>query len=127
MSAVSVIKSNENFWIRWGPALALMAIIFLFSSVPSRNMPSFGSFDLVLKKGGHMLGYALLAQAYLRGIGRKNPRAAWLALGMVIIYAASDELHQSFVTGRGAGIIDVGIDGVGGLLSLLPSMIKKNL
>jgi VanZ family protein len=104
-----------------------MAIIFMFSSIPSRNMPSFGSFDLVLKKGGHMLGYALLAQAYLRGIGRKNPRAAWLALGMVIIYAASDELHQSFVTGRGAGIIDVGIDGVGGLLSLLPSMIKKNL
>jgi hypothetical protein len=126
MSAVSTIKSSETFWIRWGPALALMTIIFLFSSIPSKTMPSFGSFDLILKKGGHILGYALLAQAYLRGIGRNKPGAAWMALGMVILYAASDELHQSFVTGRGAGVIDVGIDGLGGSLSLLLSTIKKH-
>ncbi len=47
--------------LRWLPAILVMVIIFGFSSIPSREMPSFGFWDLLVKKGAHMLGYGLLA------------------------------------------------------------------
>ncbi len=96
----------------------MMALIFFFSSLPSYDIPKFGVFDLSVKKLGHMFGYALLAQAYLYGIGRYRPKAILWAWLMTILYAASDEFHQSFVPGRGDSIIDVGIDSIGSLLGL---------
>ena len=50
---------------RWLPAVLMMAAIFGFSSIPSSEMPRFGLLDLLVKKGGHALGYALLALAFL--------------------------------------------------------------
>lgn len=103
--------------IRWGPAIVMMLAIFLFSSIPSEEMPRFGTFDLSVKKGGHMLGYALLALAYWHGLGRLpgSRRWAWL---LAIGYALTDEFHQSFVMGRSARLWDVGIDGMGALIGL---------
>mgnify|MGYP007068801999 CR=1 FL=1 len=50
---------------RWGPALVLMLAIFLFSNTPSTEIPNLGGWDRLVKKGGHMLGYALLALTLL--------------------------------------------------------------
>ncbi len=61
-----------------------------------------------------MTEYAVLAVLLVRALGREAPV---LALG--ILYAASDELHQSFVRGRHASPIDVAIDTVGLLIGLL--------
>ncbi len=104
---------------RWGPALLLMAVIFAFSSIPSEEMPNLGVFDLSVKKLGHAIGYALLSLAYSRGLGRKTPRPFLLAWLMAILYAATDEFHQSFVHGRGSRITDVGVDAIGAGFSLL--------
>ena len=65
-----------------------------------------------------MLGYYLLALAYLYGIGRQRPGAIWLAWFLAILFASSDEFHQSFVPGRGAGLTDVGIDALGAGIGL---------
>ena len=54
--------------LRWLPAALIMVVIFGFSSIPSKEMPSFGLWDLVVKKGAHMLVYGLLALAYWYGI-----------------------------------------------------------
>lgn len=41
----------------------------------------------------------------------------WLmAIGICMLYAASDEFHQWFVPGRSSEIMDVGIDTMGALL-----------
>ncbi len=61
-----------------------------------------------------MTEYAVLAVLLVRALGREAPV---LALG--VLYAASDELHQSFVRGRHASPIDVAIDTVGLLIGLL--------
>ncbi len=43
----------------------------------------------------------------------------WLALLLALIYAASDEFHQSFVPGRHPSWVDVlGFDGGGALIAL---------
>jgi VanZ family protein len=103
---------------RWFPALAFMAIIFAFSSTPSVDLPYFASWDYLVKNGGHFIGYGLLALSYLYGMGWKKERR-WLAWLLAVLYAASDEFHQSFVSGRNPSIFDVMIfDNLGALAAL---------
>jgi hypothetical protein len=102
----------------WFPAVLMMITIFGFSSIPSSEMPNFGSGDLFVKKGGHVLGYGLLALAYWFGL-RFNKRRWWLALLFALFYAASDEFHQSFVPGRHPSWVDaLVIDGSGAAIAL---------
>ncbi|MBN1451104.1 MAG: VanZ family protein [Anaerolineales bacterium] len=108
---------------RWGPAIILMAVIFIFSSLPSAELPNFNWADRIVKKGGHALGYGLLAFAYLRGLKGENSRVssrqlmvAWL---MAVLYSATDEFHQSFTPGRHPAVTDVMIDALGAGLALI--------
>jgi VanZ family protein len=121
------MKLNKSI-LRWLPAVVVMTIIFSFSSIPSRELPNFGCWDLVVKKGAHMLGYGLLALAYWYGL-RLDKRLWWLALLLSVLYAISDEFHQSFVPGRHPSWVDVLVfDGGGASLTLLAiSGIRKRM
>ncbi len=105
-----------KFLWRWGPAFLMMALIFLASGTSGPDIPSFGAWDLIVKKGGHMTGYALLAAAYLHGLtgnrGAGRGTAIWAIL-MATLYAVTDEFHQSFTPGRNPSPVDVGIDTIG--------------
>jgi cytochrome b561 len=115
---------------RWAPAFIMMATIFGFSSIPSKEMPSFGGLDFSIKKFGHALGYALLALTYLRGLrafGQKshtvyegeNPsnsnaiasfvgnHPSFFAWMLALLFSGTDEFHQSFVPGRNPSLWDV--------------------
>ncbi len=125
---MQIKEQPRPWWLTWVPALLVMAAIFFFSSLPSTDIPNFGGFDFSVKKLGHMLGYALLAQAYLYGLrfqfrNRSNLfiLIAWL---LTIVYAFTDEFHQSFTPGRNSTIMDAGIDSLGSLIGLFPSIIK---
>jgi VanZ like protein len=91
----------------WAPVVLWAAVIFAFSSVPDLGT-GLGTWDLVLRKIAHAGEFAILGALLLRVL-REEP----LALGVGVAYAASDELHQHFVTGRVGSPIDVLIDGVG--------------
>jgi VanZ family protein len=119
---------NHKRFLRWFPAIVVMAVIFGFSSIPSQEMPSFGLWDLVVKKGAHMLGYGLLALAYWYGLHFDKHRW-WLVLLIAVLYAISDEYHQSFVPGRHPSWVDaLIIDGSGAALMLLAvSGVRKRL
>jgi len=94
-----------------------MLIIFAFSATPSAQLPSFNWADLLVKKGGHALGYGLLALAYFYAF-RFSPAKIKVAWFLAFLYAISDELHQSFVVGRNASWIDVMIDSTGAAIAL---------
>ncbi len=65
-----------------------------------------------------MTGYALLAGAYWYGLGF-DPRKSWLAWILAVLYAASDEFHQSFTPGRHPSPVDALLfDGGGDALAL---------
>lgn len=97
---------------RWLPVLLWAGVIFAFSSVPSLGT-GLGMWDLVLRKGAHMTEYAILAALVVRASGAY----AW-SLALAVAYAASDELHQTFVRGRHGSPLDVGIDAAGALIGL---------
>jgi VanZ family protein len=104
--------------LRWTPAIVIMMIIFLFSAQPSNRLPDFDWADRIIKKGGHMFEFGLLALTYwyaFAWVGHKR----WLAWLLAFLYAVTDELHQSFVPGRRPSLWDVLIfDNLGALISL---------
>ncbi len=105
-------------FLRWLPAVVIMAIIFFLSSTPGTALPQFGWLDVVIKKAGHVCGYGLLTVAYWYALGFER-RHWWLAILLAFIYAITDEFHQSFVPGRNASVIDVvAFDGVGASIGL---------
>jgi VanZ family protein len=112
---------------RWSPALLIMAAIFFASSTPSTNLPSFGLMDTLIKKCGHLAGYFLLTLTYLRGINTHPKKAAMIALGLIVIWAASDEFHQSFVVGRHPSLVDVVIDMIGACVAVWAVQIHASL
>lgn len=106
--------------LRWIPAWLMMGLIFFISSRTASQLPYFGEYDVLIKKGGHALGYALLALTYFSAL---PPRLSTLyrlvmAFFMTILFALSDEFHQSFVEGRTSSIRDVFIDSMGALIAL---------
>ncbi len=105
--------------IRWLPALGMMAVIFGFSSIPAAEMPHFDWADFLVKKGGHMTGYALLALGFWHGLGWA-PRRRGLAWLLAVLFAVTDEFHQSFVPGRNPSWVDVVVfDALGAALGLV--------
>jgi VanZ family protein len=113
---------QKNNWIyficKWGPALLVMVLIFLFSSIPSRNLPDLGRWDTLARKSGHIAGYFLLTLAFLRGLDRPTWQISLIALGLIMLYAASDEFHQAFVLGRHSTPLDILIDLTGASLAV---------
>ena len=104
----------------WAPPLVLMAVIFFFSAQPSLDS-GLGVIDLIGRKLIHFSEYALLALLWWRALRtRLDARTAALAaFAVTSLYAASDELHQTFVNGRNGNPIDWMIDNAGAGLAML--------
>lgn len=100
---------------RFGPPIALMAVIFALSAQPDLNS-GLGTIDLVGRKFVHMAEYGLLFLLWLRAFGW---RFAGAAAAVAIGYAITDEFHQSFVSGRHGAPLDVLIDSTGVLIAVL--------
>jgi VanZ family protein len=119
---------GRAFFYQWGPLILCMAVIFAFSSVPKREMPDLYQWDLIIKKSGHVVGYFLLVLAGWHALGW-NKKKWWLAWVIAIVYAVTDEIHQSFVPGRTSLLSDVVIDtlasGAGVLIKYILSKLKS--
>ncbi|NUQ39643.1 MAG: VanZ family protein [Caldilineales bacterium] len=91
-------------------ALLWMALIFWFSSQPDLPQASLAWVDLIFKKLAHAAAYGLLWWLWQRATG-----VGWLAFALTLLYAISDEWHQTFVPGRSGWWVDVVVDVAGAL------------
>ena len=77
----------------------------------------------IVRKGGHLSEYCMLAmlvwRALMQGATSGAAKRAGWALAISATYAALDEFHQSFVSTRTASAKDVLIDSSGALIALL--------
>ncbi|HYY57302.1 MAG TPA: VanZ family protein [Pyrinomonadaceae bacterium] len=128
---------------RYAPLLVWMALIFFFStgelsaSNTSRILrplllwlfPGISEERILLahfitRKAAHFTEYAILALLAARAFStssRPLVRRGWFvaALTLVVLYALSDEYHQSFVPSRTGSVYDSLIDMSGGTTALL--------
>lgn len=90
-----------------------------FESLPEAEREALCSrVGLVIRKGAHFSEYALLGfflMLHIREVGKRvTVRFPWLwSWSVGTLYAASDEIHQGFVAGRGPSVTDVMIDSCG--------------
>ena len=93
----------------WLPAVAVMALIFWFSSQSHLPSAPDDNLDFLFKKLGHITVYSMLALSFLRGLHLAERRFL-LAWALSALFAASDEFHQSLTPLRDPSVRDVLID-----------------
>ena len=91
--------------------------------VPSISQDMIGVIHKALRKSGHIAEYFVLGLLLFRAFsgGSKEVRIRrWVfsSLIVLLLYAASDEFHQSYVSTRTASPYDVGLDVLGGAIAL---------
>ena len=98
-------------------------LIICMSSIPDKTLWGSGSLsEQIISNLAHIPAYALLTFLWLKsfaGAESKNNIIAFsLILSGLVLFAVSDEIHQSFVPGRTASFMDIGLDFVGILFGL---------
>ena len=96
-----MVAARLNAWL---PVVLWAGVIFTISSVPSLDS-GLGVWDTVLRKTAHVGEYAIPGALLYRAV-RREPAA--IVLGS--LYAVTDEVHQSFVSGRHGSPLDWLID-----------------
>jgi hypothetical protein len=102
----------------WLPVIAWAALIFALSSISDLGT-GLGGWDLALRKAAHLVEYAILGALLARALLDSASQWTWLAWVAGAAYAVSDEIHQNFVPGRQASILDIVIDAVGVAVGVL--------
>jgi VanZ family protein len=100
----AVVVSRVNLWL---PVVLWAGLIFTLSAVPSLDT-GLGTWDLAVRKLAHLAEYAVLGGLLQRALGREP-----LALLLGSAYAATDEIHQTFVAGRQGSPLDWVLDTAG--------------
>jgi len=99
---------------RFAPPLILMVVIFGLSAQP--GLDSGLAWDMVLRKAAHMTEFGLLWLLWWRALGYGS---RLVPAGIALVYAVTDEVHQSFVADRVGSPVDVLIDAAGIALAIL--------
>lgn len=148
---------NKKFIFSWLAVLLWMVLIFYLSAQPAaqsndlskgitevivetvgRVAPS-DSFDIsrlnhLIRKNAHFFAYlvlGILVMNAMRRSGIDGLKGMFLSLGICVLYAISDEVHQLFVPGRSGQVKDVFIDSAGAVVGigiyLTLNRIKKKI
>jgi VanZ family protein len=118
--ANAVIRPSPTL-ARWIPVVIWMAIIFALSAQSSFPRGPEPMLEVLLRKIAHLSEYAVLAILVARALGGAAIPTLVLVfrtMAIVLVYAISDEIHQSFVPSRMPSPTDVIIDMIGALIGL---------
>ena len=134
---------------RYGPLIIWASLIFLASSslmsashtsaviapllhwlFPHLSDATLAIAHFFIRKAAHFTEYAILALLAARAFRTSSrellrQRWFWVSLLFVVVYALSDEYHQSFVPSRTASIYDSMIDSAGGLTALVWRRVRS--
>lgn len=121
MNKIYQLFSNYPKRTVYIPLVIYWIILLSLTSIPSKSLPHFALSD----KLNHFLAYAVLAfLIYLALYFSKrfsfNPKRIFLiTLSIVAFYGLVDEIHQIFIPGRYAELLDWVADFVGSLLGAI--------
>ncbi len=116
---------------KWLPAVIMMAIIFLLSSIPGKSITQAGLGYDPYQISGHFVFFFILYLTFYRAT-----KSILLSLLLTVIYAVADELHQLYTPGRSSSMKDIITDTLAGVVAggilwssyqRLPKILKKLL
>ena len=118
--AVLIFIGSGNVLSAAHTSIILRAVRWLFPNVRDESL---AVLHLLVRKAGHLTEYAVFATLAARAFRASSHdllRRHWVgcSLLLAIVYALTDELHQSFVPSRTASIYDSLIDSMGALMAL---------
>ena len=93
----------------WLPVILWMALIFILSSIPGKNIP-----DIPIPnfhKLVHLIEYSVLGALLIRALihlaaGTGKVKLILISIAIAAAFALSDEWHQTFVPGRNGCLMD---------------------
>ena len=102
---------------RYTPLVIIMTIIFLLSHSPGDELPSLSFYGY--DKLCHFLAYGTLAATALFAFHPKSRLAYSKVFVFCLLYAISDEIHQSFIPNRYPSVWDIVADSFGAFAVLM--------
>ncbi len=132
------ISDHRSTWLRWLPAIFFAAAIFMFSSIPGKEVDdSFNNLRATVAaiapthsrasaffpkiewlKVGHGVGYFCLGFTVLYALTTRSRWPPFTALIICSLYAVTDEIHQIFTPGRSAASWDILLDSLAALAGI---------
>ena len=147
--SISLMKNNNKLKafaaskvFSYGLVLCWMVLIFLMSHQEGETSSNLSSgitltlarawtyftgvenVDLSLisfltRKSAHFVSYLILSLLIYRTAATPSIKYGLLSLGLSMVYAGSDEFHQTFISGRSGELRDVIIDSLGALTGIV--------
>jgi VanZ family protein len=128
--ALIFIKSNEPYYTQdirpyltdWFPPSSLNIWLphweFYYSGQLLTWKEPYVMLEFIFRKSAHVIEYAVLTMLWIINLKATALKRYIFLISpvMVIVYAASDEWHQSFIIGRTGHAIDVAMDSIGMLI-----------
>lgn len=118
-------KFPRGFWIV--SSILWMAAIFTLSSIPDLRSDLPSIWDLIFRKIAHATEFGILTFLYTKSFALARRSHTLIVAFLSILYAVTDEMHQSFVPGRVGAWTDVVIDSMGVVAYFLTTLWKKKL
>lgn len=128
--------------IKWSLLIIWMLIIFSFSNQPNsgevthsfienllpiiKTNSLIDTLNFIIRKLAHIMEYLILAFlsiSLLKEYTKQEKTILLSTLIFCILYALTDEYHQSLVAGRTSTIKDVFIDTIGVIITLITELI----
>ena len=105
------------------PAMAWCLFIFTVSSIPGQKIPALFAYTDKLVHAGvfGVLCWLLHVAFYFQPNQTVRKWSKVIALGLTMLYGATDEFHQMFTPGRSTEFFDFVADSSGGAIYLILS------
>jgi VanZ family protein len=146
----SRIGSTNESLRNWLPVFLWAAVIFVFSTDIFSSANTAGALEPILqqlfpqlpvdyierlhsvfRKLGHFTEYFVLGGLLWRALryhdaAASRSRRLALSIAITLLYAISDEWHQSFIPSRTASVVDVLIDTLGGICGIWTFKLRSH-
>lgn len=136
------MKKEYTKYYRWLPAVLWMGFIFFLSHQEAGSSSQLSSgitrtlfniinstlpwldleldfFHFLVRKGAHFTAYLILGILLAKAMKPLDRKTYFSIFLLCVLYAISDEFHQTFVSGRSGEVRDVLIDSTGSLTGIL--------
>jgi len=124
---LKLLERNKIFMI-YIPLVLYWIVLVVLTSIPGKYTPNIGVSDKIEHTGAYFVLAVLVNLTYMfqKKIPELYKKPVLFTFFTIFFYGLLDEIHQIFIPGRKADLLDLTADVIGGIVGiLLVQLIKK--